>query len=82
MGALLKKATPEGGAPESAELGGWSPLLTQAEMPAVLALNIALRSRGFQSAQACEFVRALYYGRFEGLEQAARPESRAPEWWQ
>ena len=77
VGSLLRKATLEGGAPP----GGWSEELTQQEMPTARALNIALRSRGFQAEQAWQFVQTLYRGRFEGLQQAEREVRGPPEWW-
>ena len=65
---------------------GWSPTLTQAERPFVLALSIALLSRGFDGAGACRLLRTLYYGRFEGLKQSkvkspAGPATSMPTWW-
>ena len=76
VGALLRKATPEGGAVRL----GWAPTLTQEEMPCVLALNISLRSRGFGPDEACDFLLSLYRGRFEGLAQRDTP-TPTPDWW-
>ena len=76
VGMLLRKGTPEGGAPE----GGWAGPISPAEHSTILAINIALLSRGFDSAAAAAFVRELYRGRFEGLAQGPRGQE-PPEWW-
>lgn len=76
VGALLRKATPEGGASGL----GWAPTLTHREMPCVRSLNIQMRSRGFQGAAASEFLHTLYRGRFEGLKTRER-ETAVPDWW-
>jgi hypothetical protein len=44
-------------------------------------LNILLLSRGFDGPGAAAFLRTLYGGRFDGLEQRLQRQPAPPEWW-
>lgn len=81
VGQLLRKAMPEAGATEES----WAPTLEEHEAPSIRSMNLALFSRGFSPPAAVEFLRALYRGRFEGLEQSntrSAARGKAPDWWQ
>ena len=88
VGHLLRKAMPEAGATDEA----WAPTVTQQEMAVVRTMNIALFARGFDPSASSEFLRTLYRGRFEGLEQhtsagstpagkRTQTSTPRPKWW-